>query len=329
MVEVCSTFGINSLHTNLFFLRTQISNLWFYKDSNTQDQEEDVFEDSLSELPEETTKKEESGDVKEGEAEEAKEELGISDGVFISEQQGEQTASNMEEKQSFDIGEGMEETTEIGVSGSLMVLEDFQPLEGKEFDNAEEEIREVEKEENREEKSKEEINGEEAVVKERSIFRRMAPVSKMSLPAKLSSSTIEPIKLPSSANQPPKSSKSTRPNPMRRRRRLRSFGSLNTILLPSEEPAETAKKKSPFKSASFAQMDKKKSPNKVVSFAEVYKVDKVQTRHQEQLAIKEVQKGRSKVPQLGLISGRAGRGKRGLDVQGQQVKKTKKAKIVE
>ena len=46
-----------------------------------------MFEDSLSELPEETTKKEESGDVKEGEAEE--EELGISDGVFISEQQGE------------------------------------------------------------------------------------------------------------------------------------------------------------------------------------------------------------------------------------------------
>ena len=273
-----------------------------------------MFEDSLSELPEETTKKEESGDVKEGEVEEAKEELGISDGVFISQQQGEQTASNMEEKQSHDIGEGMEETTEIGVSGSLdqVVLEDFQSLEGKEFDNAEGEIKEVEKEENREEKSKEEINGEEAVVKERSIFRRMAPVyakeSKMSLPAKLSSSTIEPIKLPSSAYQPPKSSKSTRPNPMRRRRRLRSFGSLNTILLPSEEPAETAKKKSPFKSASFAQMDKKKSPNKVVSFSEVHKVDKVQTRHQEQLAIKEVQEGRSKVPQLGLISGRARRG---------------------
>ena len=316
-----------------FFLRTQISNLWFYKDSITQDQEEDVFEDSLSELPEETTKKEESGDIKEGEVEEEKEEVGISDGVFISEQQGEQTASNMEEKQSFDIGEGMEETTEIGVSGSLMVLEDFQPLEGNEFDNAEEEIREVEKEENRDEKSKEEINGEEAVVKERSIFRRMAPVyakkSKMSLPAKLSSSTIEPIKLPSSALQPPKSSKSMRPNPMRRRPRLRSFGSLNTILLPSEEPAETAKKKSPFKSASFAQMDKKKSPNKVVSFAEVYKVDKVQTRHQEQLAMKEVQERRSKVPQLGLISGRAGRGKRGRDVQGRQEEKTKKAKIVE
>ena len=91
-----------------------------------------MFEDSLSELPEETTKKEESGDVKEGEAEEAKEELGISDGVFISQQQGEQTA-NMEEKQSHDIGEGMEETTEIGVSWSLdqVDLEDFQPLEGK------------------------------------------------------------------------------------------------------------------------------------------------------------------------------------------------------
>ena len=294
-----------------------------------------MFEDSLSELPEETTKKEERGDVKEGEVEEAKEELGISDGVFIFEQQGEQTASNMEEKQSYVIGEGMEETTEIGVSGSLdqVDLEDFQPLEGKEFDNAEEEIKEGENEENRDEKSKEEINREEAVVEERSIFRRMAPVyakkSKMSLPAKLSSSTIEPIKLSSSAYQPPKSSTSTRPSPMRRRRRLRSFSSLNTILLPSEEPAETAKKKSPFKSASFAQMDKKKSPNKVVSFAEVYKVDKVQTRHQEQLAIKEVQKGRSKVPQLGLISGRAGRGKRGLDVQGRQVEKTKKAKIVE
>ena len=294
-----------------------------------------MFEDSLSELPEETTKKEERGDVKEGEVEEAKEELGISDGVFIFEQQGEQTASNMEEKQLYVIGEGMEETNEIGVSGSLdqVDLENFQLLEGKKFDNAEEENKEGENEENRDEKSKEEINEEEAVVKERSIFRRMAPVyakkSKISLPAKLSSSTIEPIKLPSSANQPPKSSKSTRPNPMRRRRRLRSFGSLNTILLPSEEPAETAKKKSPFKSASFAQMDKKKSPNKVVSFAEVYEVDKVQTRHQEQLAIKEVEQGRSKVPQLGLISGRAGRGKRGLDVQGRQGEKTKKAKIVE
>ena len=243
----------------------------------------------------------------------------------------------MEEKQSHDIGEGMEETIEIGVSGSLdqVDMEDFQLLEGKEFDNAEEENKEGENEENRDEKSKEEINGEEAVVEERSIFRRMAPVyakkSKMSLPAKLSSSTIEPIKLSSSAtgSQPPKSSTSTRPSPMRRRRRLRSFGSLNSILLPSEGPAETAKKKSPFKSASFAQMDKKKSPNKVVSFAEVYEVDKVQTRHQEQLAIKEVQKGRSKVPQLGLISGRAGRGKRGLDVQGRQVEKTKKAKILE
>ena len=294
-----------------------------------------MFEDSLSELPEETTKKEESGDVKEGEAEEAKEELGISDGVFISQQQGEQTASNMEEKKSYVIGEGMEETTEIGVSGSLdqVVLEDIQPLEGKEFYNAEEENKEVEKEENGKKKSKEEINEEEAVVKERSIFRRMAPVyakkSKISLPAKLSSSTIEPIKLSSSAHQPPKSSTSTRPSPMRRRRRLHSLGSLNTILLPSEEPAETAKKKSPFKSASFAQRDKKKSPNKVVSFAEVYEGVKVQTRHQEQLAIKEVQEGRSKVPQLGLISGRAGRGKRGLDVQGRQVEKTKKAKILE
>ena len=65
-----------------------MSNLWFYKDSNTQDQEEDVFEDSLSELPEETTKTEESGDVNEGEKEEEKEELGIYGGVFISEQQG-------------------------------------------------------------------------------------------------------------------------------------------------------------------------------------------------------------------------------------------------
>ena len=122
-----------------------------------------------------------------------------------------------------------------------------------------------------------------------------------------------------------RSPKSTRPIPVRRSRRLSSFASTNTVPLPSPSPAKTTRNKSSCNSATFAQMNKKKSPNKV----SVGEVDKVQTRHQEQLAIKEVQKGRSKVPQLGLISGRAGRGKRGLDVQGRQVEKTKKAKIVE
>ena len=66
-------------------------------------------------------------------------------------------------------------------------------------------------------------------------------------------------------------------------------------------------------------MSKKKSPNKV----SVGEVDKVQTRRQEQVAMKEAKEGRSKVPQLGLISRRAGRVKRGLDVQGREVEKTK------
>ena len=168
-----------------------------------------MFEDSLSELPEETTKKEERGDVKEGEVEEAKEELGISDGVFISEQQGEQTASNMEEKQSHVIGEGMEETIEIGVSGSLdqVVLEDFQLLEGKEFDNTEEEIEEdgQGKPKKGEEGTITLFNEGEAVVKEHSIFSRVAPVylkkPMTTFPAKLPSTAIKPIKLSSSANQ--------------------------------------------------------------------------------------------------------------------------------
>ena len=72
--------------------------------------------------------------------------------------------------------------------------------------------------------------------------------------------------------------------------------------------------------ATFAQMNKKKSPNKKVSVGEV---DKVQTRRQEQVTMKEVKEGRSKVPQLGLISRKAGRVKRGLGVQGQEVEKPK------
>ena len=67
-------------------------------------------------------------------------------------------------------------------------------------------------------------------------------------------------------------------------------------------------------------MNKKKSPNKKVSVGEV---DKVQTRRQQQVAMKEVKKGRSKVPQPGLISRKAGQVKRGLGVQGQEVEKTK------
>ena len=66
-------------------------------------------------------------------------------------------------------------------------------------------------------------------------------------------------------------------------------------------------------------MNKKKSPNKV----SVGEVDKVQTRRQEQVAMKEAKEGRSKVPQLGLISRRAGRVKRGLGVLGQKVEKNK------
>ena len=124
-------------------------------------------------------------------------------------------------------------------------------------------------------------------------------------------------------NQSPKS---TRPIPVRRSRRLSSLASTNTVLLPCPSPAKTARNKSSCNSANFAQMNKKKSANKKVSVGEV---DKVQTRRQQQVAMKEVKEGRSKVPQLGLISGRAGRGKRGRDVQGRQEEKTKKAKIVE
>ena len=119
-------------------------------------------------------------------------------------------------------------------------------------------------------------------------------------------------------NQSPKS---TRPIPMRRSRRLSSFAFKNTVLLPSDSPAKTARNKSSCNSAIFAQMNKKKSPNKKVSVGEV---DKVQTRRQEQVVMKEVKKGRRKVPQLGLISRRAGRVKRGLDVQGREVEKTKR-----
>ena len=107
---------------------------------------------------------------------------------------------------------------------------------------------------------------------------------------------------------------------MRRSRRLSSFASTNTIPLPSESPAKTARNKSFFNSATFAQMNKKKSPNKKVSVGEV---DKVQTRRQEQVAMKEAKEGRSTVPQLGLISRRAGRVKRGLGVHGREVEKTK------
>ena len=119
-------------------------------------------------------------------------------------------------------------------------------------------------------------------------------------------------------NQSPKS---TRPIPVRRSRRLSSFASTNTVPLPSPSPAKTARNNSSCNLATFAQMNKKKSPNKKVSVGEV---DKVQTRRQEQVVMKEVKEGRSKVPQLGLISRRAGRVKRGLDVQGREVEKTKR-----
>ena len=49
----------------------------------------------------------------------------------------------------------------------------------------------------------------------------------------------------------------------------------------------------------------------------------MQTRRQEQVAMKEVKEGRRKRPQLGLISRRAGRVKRGLGVHGREVEKTK------
>ena len=117
-----------------------------------------------------------------------------------------------------------------------------------------------------------------------------------------------------------RSPKSTRPIPVRRSRRLSSFASTNTVPLPSPSPAKTARNKSSCNSATFAQMNKKKSPNKKVSVGEV---DKVQTRSQQQVAMKEVKEGRSKVLQLGLISRKAGRVKRVLGVQGREVEKTK------
>ena len=117
-----------------------------------------------------------------------------------------------------------------------------------------------------------------------------------------------------------RSPKSTRPIPVRRSRRLSSFASTNTVPLPSDSPAKTARNKSSCNSATFAEMNKKKSPNKNVSVGEV---DKVQTRRQEQVAMKEVKEGRRKRPQLGLISRKAGQVKRGLGVLGQKVEKTK------
>ena len=187
-----------------------MSNLWFFNDSNTLGEHEtevegDKFEDSLSEIPDENLEKEESGDVKEVVE---MEEVGISDGVSISEEQEEQTGSNVEEEKKSDgAAEEMEET-ESSVSGSPLFLEDLhQIIEGEEFDNAEEEI-----EEDGEGKPNEEeegtitlFNGGEAVVEEHSIFSRVAPVylkkSMTSFPAKLPSTTIKPIKLSSSANQ--------------------------------------------------------------------------------------------------------------------------------
>ena len=188
-----------------------MSNLWFFNDSNNLGEhdtevEGDKFEDSLSEIPDENLEKEESGDVKEVME---IEEVGISDGVFISEELEEQTGSNVEEEKKSDgAAEEMEET-ENNASGSLLFMEDLQHIiEGEEFDNAEEEI-----EEDGEGKPKEEemegtvtmFNEGEAVLKEHSIFSRVAPVylkkSMTSFPAKLPSTTIKPIKLSSSANQ--------------------------------------------------------------------------------------------------------------------------------
>ena len=184
-----------------------MSNLWFFNDSNTLGEHEtevegDKFEDSLSEIPDENLEKEESGEVKEVVD---MEEVGISDGVFISEEQEEQTGSNVEKEKKSDGSAREMEETENSVSGSLLFLEDLhQIIEGEEFDNAEEEI-----EEEGEGKSKEEEEGAitlfhegEAVVKEHSIFSRVAPVYlKKSFPAKLPSTAIKPIKLSSSANQ--------------------------------------------------------------------------------------------------------------------------------
>ena len=187
-----------------------MSNLWFFNDSNNLGEhdtevEGDKFEDSLSEIPDENPEKEESGDVKEVME---IEEVGISDGVFISEELEEQTGSNVEEEKKSDGAAEETEETENNASGSLLFMEDLQHIiEGEEFDNAEEEI-----EEDGEGKPNEEeegtitlFNGGEAVVEEHSIFSRVAPVylkkSMTSFPAKLPSTTIKPIKLSSSANQ--------------------------------------------------------------------------------------------------------------------------------
>ena len=187
-----------------------MSNLWFFNDSNTLGEHEtevegDKFEDSLSEIPDENPEKGECGDIEEVVE---MEEVGISDGVFISEEQEEQTGSNVEEEKKSDGSAEKMEEIENSVSGSLLFLEDLhQIIEGEEFDNAEEEI-----EEEGEGKSKEEEEGAitlfnegEAVVKEHSIFSRVAPVylkkPMTTFPAKLPSTAIKPIKLSSSANQ--------------------------------------------------------------------------------------------------------------------------------
>ena len=187
-----------------------MSNLWFFNDSNTLGEHEtevegDKFEDSLSEIPDENPEKEECGDVEEVVE---MEEVGISDGVFISEEQEEQTGSNVEEEKKSDGSAEKMEEIDNSVSGSLLFLEDLQHIiEGEEFDNAEEEI-----EEDGEGKPKEEEEGTitlfnegEAVVEEHSIFSRVAPVylkkPMTTFPAKLPSTAIKPIKLSSSANQ--------------------------------------------------------------------------------------------------------------------------------
>ena len=184
-----------------------MSNLWFFNDSNTPGEHEtevegDKFEDSLSEIPDENLEKEESGDVKEVVE---MEEEGISDGVFISEEQEEQTGSSVEEEKKSDGSAEEMEEIESSVSRSLLFLEDLhQIIEGEEFDNAEEEIEEGKPKEE-EEGAITLFNEGEAVVKEHSIFSRVAPVylkkSMTSFPAKLPSTTIKPIKLSSSANQ--------------------------------------------------------------------------------------------------------------------------------
>ena len=184
-----------------------MSNLWFFNDSNTLGEHEtevegDKFEDSLSEIPDENPEKEECGDVEEVVE---MEEVGISNGVFICEEQEEQTGSNVgEENKSDGAAEAMEEI-ESSVSGSLLFLEDLhQIIDGEEFDNSEEEIEEG-KPKKEEEGTITLFNEGEAVVEEHSIFSRVAPVflkkPMTTFPAKLPSTAIKPIKLSSSANQ--------------------------------------------------------------------------------------------------------------------------------